>query len=186
MSAVPGPTTDILATLVWDTWDSATYHWPSHWEGEKLKCKMQVYMLYISCRGINWELGFRFSDQVKLLGCDQVARCAKHVCKIAKLVCVRCFVWNPRGSDIYMMGEGLRCRLIRSKPSELGQKVGNKSDKARGGDGAARAWRATAALSSPSSPAGASLDCCWMCDSQNWLVHDSEIWWTNAETIYLK
>ena len=55
------------------------------------------------------------------------------------------------------MGEGLRCRLIRSKPSELGQKVGNKSDKARGGDGAARAWRATAALSSPSSPAGASL-----------------------------
>ena len=88
---------------------------------------------YISCRGINWELGFRFSDQVKLLGCDQVARCAKHVCKIAKLVCVRCFVWNPRGSDIYMMGEGLRCRHIRSKPAELGQKVGNKSDKARGG-----------------------------------------------------
>ena len=151
MSAVPGPTTDILATLVWD---SPTYHWPSHWEGEKLKRKMQVYMLYISCRGINWELGFRFSDQVKLLGCDQVARCAKHVCKIAKLVCVRCFVWNPRGSDIYMMGEGLRCCLIRSKPSELGQKVGNKSDKARGGGdgGAARAWRATAALSSPSSP----------------------------------
>ena len=32
-----------------------------------------------------------------------------------------------------MMGEGLRCRHIRSKPSELGQKVGNKSDKARGG-----------------------------------------------------
>ena len=42
MSAVPGPTTDILATLVWDTWDSATYHWPSHWEGEKSKRKMQV------------------------------------------------------------------------------------------------------------------------------------------------
>ena len=80
------------------------------------------------------------------------------------------------------MGEGLRCRHIRSKPSELGQKVGNKSDKARGGGdgGAARAWRATAALSSPSSPAGASLD------SQYWLVHDSESWWTNAETIYLK
>ena len=32
-----------------------------------------------------------------------------------------------------MMGEGLRCRHIRSKPAELGQKVGNKSDKARGG-----------------------------------------------------
>lgn len=32
---VPGPTADILATLVWDTWDSATYHWPCRWEGEK-------------------------------------------------------------------------------------------------------------------------------------------------------
>ena len=29
---VPGPTADILATLVWD---SATYHWPCRWEGEK-------------------------------------------------------------------------------------------------------------------------------------------------------
>ena len=66
-----------------------------------------------------------------------------------------------------MMGEGLRCCLIRSKPSELGQKVGNKSDKARGGGRLARAWRATAALSSPSSPAGASLGCCKMCYTDN-------------------
>ena len=85
-----------------------------------------------------------------------------------------------------MMGEGLRCRHIRSKPSELGQKVGNKSDKARGGGWWSRSCMAGHSGTIITIVTSRSVSCCGMCDSQNWLVHDSEIWWTNAETIYLK